>query len=47
MAKGDKTAKAMLEDAEAILKFMNEGNAASLIRIEKKKQLNSFLMKFD
>ncbi len=30
MAKGDKTAKAMLEDAESLLKFMNEGNPAIL-----------------
>ncbi len=29
-AKGDKSAKAMLEDAEVILKFMNEGKSASL-----------------
>ncbi len=30
MAKGDKSAKALLEDAELLLKFMNEGNAAIL-----------------
>jgi len=30
MAKGDKTAKLMLDDAETLLKFMNEGNPASL-----------------
>ena len=29
MAKGDKAAKAMLEDAESILKFLNDGNVAS------------------
>lgn len=29
MAKGDKAAKAMLEDAEEILKFLNEGNQAA------------------
>lgn len=29
MAKGDKTAKAIAEDAEALLKFMNQGNPAS------------------
>ncbi len=28
MAKGDKSAKAMLEDAESLMKFMNEGNNA-------------------
>ena len=29
-AKGDKTAKVMADDAEALLKFMNQGNPASL-----------------
>ncbi len=30
MAKGDKEAKLMLDDAEVLLKFMNEGNPASI-----------------
>jgi ribosome-binding ATPase len=30
MAKGDKTAKLMLDDAEALLKFLNEGKPASI-----------------
>jgi GTP-binding protein YchF len=41
MAKGDKTAKLMLEDAGALLKFMNEGNAALLYPDKEKETLQT------
>ncbi|HSP88535.1 MAG TPA: redox-regulated ATPase YchF [Ignavibacteriaceae bacterium] len=43
MAKGDKTAKLILEDAETLLKFMNEGNPASIFP-EKEKETVKQLM---
>ena len=43
-AKGDKAAKALAEEAEALLKFMNEGNPASLYP-EKEKDLLPPLLK--
>ncbi len=39
MAKGDKTAKAIADDAEALLKFMNNGNPASLFPEKDKESL--------
>jgi GTP-binding protein YchF len=43
-AKGDKTAKVLAEEAEALLKFMNEGNPAALYP-EKDKDLLPLLLK--
>lgn len=43
IAKGDKTAKLMLDDAEALLKFMNEGKPASIFP-GKDKETNKQLM---
>ena len=42
MAKGDKTAKVMLDDAEALLKFMNEGNPATLFPDNEKETVKQF-----
>jgi len=39
MAKGDKSAKAMLEDAEELLKFMNAGNPAILFSENEKESV--------
>ncbi|MHB1686372.1 MAG: redox-regulated ATPase YchF [Ignavibacteriaceae bacterium] len=39
MAKGDKAAKAMADDAEALLNFMNQGNPASLFPEKEKESI--------
>jgi GTP-binding protein YchF len=43
LAKGDKAAKIMLEDAEALLKFLNEGKPASIFPDKEKETLKQLM----